>query len=141
MITILNNKKKETVIDNKPTQIGFTTQVSEPVYPLKDITKLVNVPKLILTQKLMSQIFTYHSLVGGKEWSGPLIYSREGCDSVEELYKDGANKTMELKGIEFLLADIGTAGGTEYELEDPEILNDLMDYQLNGYHAALIHTH
>jgi len=130
MITTLNNNSSRTIINN-----------TTPKYPLKDITSLVNVPKLILSKELISQIFTYHVAVKGKEWSGPLIYSRTGADSVKDLYKNGANKEMELKGIEFLLADIGSAGGTDYELNDPEILSDLMDYQLNGNHAGLIHTH
>lgn len=119
----------------------LTAEKKAQLLNLKDITNLVNVPKLKLSQKIISQISYYHHKVGNIEWSGPLIYSRTGADNMNDLFTAGPNKTMELYAEEVLLADVGTSGFTSYELNDREILDKIMDYQLDGKHLGHIHTH
>lgn len=123
------------------TQIQAQHTLRPNLLPLEDITPLVNVPTLKLSPKFLSQITFYHSMVGNSEWSGPLIYSRAGADDLLKLFKDGANETMELNVLEVLLADIGTSSFTSYKYDDPSILEDIMNYQLEGYHLAHCHTH
>lgn len=108
---------------------------------LVNITDKVNIPILKLSNKFLAQISYYHHKIGSVEWSGPLIYSRTGCDDVLDLFIDGKNKSMELTAEEVLLADIGTSSYTAYELNDPEIMGKIMDYQLDGKHLGHIHTH
>lgn len=121
--------------------ISTTESKRESLLPLKDITDLVNVPSLILSEKVIAQISYYHHKVKGSEWSGPLIYSRTGADDLLKLFKDGNNETMELRAEDILIADIGTPGYTSYKLDSPALMSKVMDYQLDGKHLAHCHTH
>lgn len=121
--------------------ISTTESKKENLLPLKDITDLVNVPSLILSEKVIAQISYYHHKVKGSEWSGPLIYSRTGADDLLKLFKDGNNETMELRAEDILIADIGTPGYTSYKLDGPALMSKVMDYQLDGKHLGHSHSH
>lgn len=121
--------------------ISTTESKRESLLPLKDITDLVNVPSLILSEKVIAQISYYHHKVKSSEWSGPLIYSRTGADDLLKLFKEGNNETMELRAEDILIADIGTPGYTSYKLDSPALMSKIMDYQLDGKHLGHCHTH
>ena len=113
----------------------------ESLLLLKDITSLVNIPTLVLSEKVIAQISYYHHKVKGSEWSGPLIYSRTGADDVLKLFKEGSNETMELRAEDILIADIGSPGFTSYKLDEPSMMTRVQDYQLAGYHLSHCHSH
>jgi len=119
----------------------LTQEQKAQLLPLRNITGSVNVPVLKLSPKFLAQIAYYHHKSGNIEWSGPLMYSREGVSNLEDLLTQGENKTMELTVHEILLADIGTSGYTSYTLDDQEIQGRIMDYQMEGMHMGLCHTH
>jgi len=119
----------------------LTQEQKAQLLPLRNITGSVNVPVLKLSPKFLAQIAYYHHKSGNIEWSGPLMYSREGVSNLDDLLIQGENKTMELTVHEILLADIGTSGYTSYTLDDQEIQGRIMDYQMEGMHMGLCHTH
>lgn len=123
------------------TETKLTQQQKTLLLPLRNITGLVNVPVLKLSPKFLAQIAYYHHKSGNIEWSGPLMYSREGVSNLDDLLIQGENKTMGLTVHEILLADIGTSGYTSYTLDDQEIQGRVMDYQMEGMHMGLCHTH
>lgn len=71
--------------------------------------ELSNRPKIIIRENLKNQIDYLHSKVGGSEWSGELITSEEGTINDMDEWK--------IKCEDIFLADIGTAGSTEYTVD------------------------
>lgn len=80
-----------------------TVAVSLPRYPL------TNKPTVVLTEKLHRQIDYLHSKCPGKEWSGELITHEEGNINDPDNWR--------IICEEVFLADIGSAGGTDYEVD------------------------
>lgn len=94
-----------------------------------------------MTRSLKNKIDYLHSKVGAKEWSGELITREKGC--INDL------DAWEITAEDMFLADIGTAGGTEYEvgrgpfkgsdiIELYEKFPELEEGKLKLHH---IHTH
>jgi len=92
---------------------------------------------LKISSQLLNQINYLHNHVGSKEWSGPLIYRVISGD-----VNDPDNMVIEATGM--YLMDIGSSGGTNYEMSEEETVEvytkhpELMD---DGYRLGLIHTH
>jgi hypothetical protein len=87
-----------------------------------------------MPQKIVDQIeFLCHNSPKGKEWSGVLLYSVDG--SIKNYDK------LKLKIEDIFLMDIGTAGGTDFELGE-----ELVEYRMNNMESlswkdGLIHSH
>jgi len=91
--------------------------------------------ELTLNAQTMAQIATLHTLVPSNlEWSGRLLYKvTEG--SIEE-------KNMKLEAIGVFPCDIGTSGGTSFDIMNHfDALDELYDLESNDYKQAIIHTH
>jgi hypothetical protein len=87
-----------------------------------------------LPQAILDKIeFLCYKSPKGLEWSGVLLYSVEG--SIEQY------DTVKLKVEDIFLMDIGSAGGTEFELGE-----ELVEYRMNNMESlswkdGLIHSH
>lgn len=91
--------------------------------------------ELTLNAQTMAQIATLHTLVPSNlEWSGRLLYKvTEG--SIED-------KNMKLEAIGVFPCDIGTSGGTSFDIMNHfDALDELYDLESNDYKQAIIHTH
>jgi len=91
--------------------------------------------ELTLNAQTMAQIATLHTLVPSNlEWSGRLLYKvTEG--SIED-------KNMKLEAVGIFPCDIGTSGGTSFDIMNHfDALDELYDLESNDYKQAIIHTH
>lgn len=70
--------------------------------------ELENKPILKITKELKRKIDYLHKKVGALEWSGELITREKG--TINDL------DDWEITAEDMFLADIGTSGGTEYEV-------------------------
>jgi hypothetical protein len=123
--------------------------IPAPLLPLVDITKDVKAPVLVLGKELQRQIQFCHIKVGNIEWSGNLLYKfADSKDNISSIYNKDRKKDIIIVADKFLLRDVGTAGGTDFDLSVEEQL-ELADYIMGnpeksiegGYRVGLIHTH
>lgn len=104
-----------------------------------DLQGLKGEPTLLISSQLKDQIDYLHKKVGKKEWSGNLIYKIVEGDITEP-------DTLVMQAVGIYLMDVGTAGGTDFEMEEedtidmydkfPELIESDEDYRI-----GLIHTH
>lgn len=71
--------------------------------------EISNKPTLIIKKELKDKIEYLHKKCGSIEWSGELITSEEG--SITDL------ENWKIYAEDMFLADVGTSGGTEYEVD------------------------
>lgn len=112
----------------------------------KEQKKVVNYPivlagtngKLVLTERLMSQIHLLHAIGGNNEWSGPVMYTVENGDIDNP-------KSLEVVAQAMYPMDMGTSVYTEYDFE-PEETFDMHDFypEIIGkdkWRVGHMHTH
>jgi proteasome lid subunit RPN8/RPN11 len=101
--------------------------------PKMEVLELSNIPTLIITKEVQSQILYYHSRIGTKEWCGFLLFEQQGD------LLDIDSMILTTKYIHII--DIGTETKTVMEDYDPfEITDDLGEQGLE-YKMGKIHTH
>lgn len=83
----------------------FQNNIKRPVFNIVNITSVK--PKLVISEKVKSEIQYLNDQSPHKEWSGVLFYTLEGS------LDDPKNIIMYAQGI--LPKDIGTAASTKYE--------------------------
>lgn len=98
--------------------------------------KFKNSPKLILSKEFLAEIAYLHAtVIKGTEWSGLLYY-----EIIEGTIKEP--NTLKLKARHVFLHDIGTAGSTEYEVDDDIIdFYDQFPEALTKWKVGHMHTH
>lgn len=96
--------------------------------------ELKNKVKLILSNKLLSQITQAHYFAGKTEWSGLLLFE-ELAGSIEDL------DNLVLKADYLHVMDVGTEAFTEITINEniKELMNEYPDFV--EYKQALCHTH
>lgn len=95
---------------------------------------LTNKPKLLISERLHSQINHMHRIVGTLEWSGPLFYS-----IVSGSLTDPSNLVLRAETV--YPKNVGTSGYTEYEF-DAGILDYYEKYpEVMGMKLGHLHTH
>lgn len=102
-----------------------------------ELRKLEGTPILEISSQLKSQIDYLHNQIGGKEWSGPLIYTIHGGDLEKP-------DELVITADEVYLMDIGTSGGTDFEMTPEETVKMYDRYEgLNTgqQRIGLIHSH
>jgi len=110
-------------------------------YSLKNVTDICNKVVVKMNSKLLSQIQFMHNKEKNCEWSGTLIYKFAEDIKIEDLFKTTKeDRTIDIEAFKFLLHDVGTSGGTEFDLSEEEIM-EKMNYVVEGYRTGLIHTH
>ncbi len=94
---------------------------------------LQQIPKLIISDKVIKEIFYLHQQCGNTEWSGVLWGEVEG--SITDI------NNLKVTAIDFSLLDLGEPAYTEFELG----LNVMDIYaekpELMGNKLMTLHTH
>lgn len=136
-----NNHKQQSKVHSITNSVPTVVTPPMPKPGLKDITKQVRVPKLLLTSELLASIHHCHHQIKNVEWSGSLIYSFDNPKfSIHELYDKTKEDDITITANKFLFRDIGSSTLTEFELTTEQQIEQ-GEYQMEGKRIGLIHTH
>lgn len=94
-------------------------------------------PTLLISSKLQQQIDFLHQQVGDKEWCGPLIYEivSGNISSPDHLV---------IRGLGLFPMDIGTKGGTDFEMDGEsavQMFSEYPDLENGKARTGFVHSH
>ena len=99
---------------------------------LPQIEKHLDSYKIIIPVEVENKIRYLCNRISEVEWSGTLFYTYSGS------YE---NKDLEIKCVDILLMDIGSAGYTEFDMS-PEVISYMTEHpELMDCQVGLIHSH